>query len=192
MGQCLCRILLPATSLLTISYPYVKSSGTGKYKLYDLNLITEYLNYPLRPEDLSFIHKMSLQSPGLASRKHAPAVALVCVKDGSEGFELFGNFLASAMLNAPDFAHKKLIVAAFDEKIATSCRYKGFKNVLKIHGGDSFHLLRTQLVHTLLSHNISVLLLSVDQVILSDPMAYLEGDADLEISKYFSILKYNF
>jgi hypothetical protein len=45
-------------------------------------------------------------------------------------------------------------------------------------------------MHTLLSHNISVLSMSVDQVILGNPLAGLHGDADIEAGKLLYVKLY--
>ena len=55
--------------------------------------------------------------------------------------------------------------------------------MIKIHAGTSLHnftAIKYRLLHTLLMHNISVLSMSVDQVVLDNPLAGLTGDADIE------------
>ena len=156
---------------------------------------------------------MSEHSTGTAIEQNGRRIiAMILVQDGGRDYELIGtvyliapiastppysfissdfkgNFLNSIQTNAHEFAHKKLLIAALDEKSAMRCRYHGFKNVLKIQktslqNGTShsdFFLIKYQLIHTLLSLNISVLSMSIDQVVLKNPMMGLVGDTDLEI-----------
>lgn len=67
-----------------------------------------------------------------------------------------------------------------------NCSAQGFSNIIKVHAGKTLHgftIGKHRLIHTLLSHNISVLSMSVDQVILDNPLAGLHGDADIEAGK---------
>lgn len=114
------------------------------FKLFDMQTISDMFNLPLRHEELSIILHMAHSDSGTKIEEggRRPVVALLCVHEGSfvqtstlsipvitmyyigiPDFELFTNFLASAHTNAPEFSRKKLVIAAFDEKVATSCRY---------------------------------------------------------------------
>ena len=99
------------------------------------------------------------------------------------------------------YCRKKLIIASFDDKTMHIAHLHGFRNVLKIlppvdafnlTATQRFHYLRYRMLHTLLSNDINVLALSVDQVLLDNPLTGLRGDADIEIETNLPKLSFIF
>ena len=174
-----------------IGNPQLDAETVNKFKSeYRQHVLTYHdiskdLNVPFSYNDISIIDRIASINLGSSiESNNRRIISVLTVQEGMEDFELFSNFVLSVLSNAHEFAHKKLLIVAFDDKISTFCRYHGITNIIRIDGADNknFVFKKFSVIHTLLMLNISVLSLSINQVILKNPLEYLVGDSDLEIS----------
>ena len=138
------------------------------------------------PKDCEMIENMAQSNTGTAIESDLRRVlAVVYIQSGNslEIIDLFKNFMISAQRNAPEFAKKKLLVAALDDDVLSLGKKLGHTNIIRINGSTNMaSTFKFQLVNTLLSFNISLLMMEADQVVLKHPFSGLVGDCDIELA----------
>ena len=116
-------INLLITFILTIANLSVIYTQKAFFELSNLNT---YFKAALTIDDLNFIERIVLHNSGSRLEYNGRRViALLCVKENMQDYELFANFILSSTKNAPLFSHNKLILFTQDDKVATFSRYHG-------------------------------------------------------------------
>jgi len=142
---------------------------------------------PLTTRDRELIKKMAQSNTGTAiesNMRRLLAVVYVQSAKSIEIIDMFQNFLLSAHRNAPEFAESKLLVAALDEEVSTFAHNMGHQNIVRFYNGSTnmASTFKFRLVQTLLSFNVSLLIMEADQVVLKNPFSGLVGDCDIELA----------
>ena len=170
--------------------PHGELKANEEKKLFAAQLQPEVesgINLPLSVEDRNLIERMASDSLGSAienNERRTIAVIYIQNAGSTEILDLFENFVVSALKNAPEFASRKLLVAALDDACFDLTKSLGISNILRVHNGSTSmsSSFKFRLIHTLLSFNTSVLMMEADQVILKNPFLGLVGDSDIELA----------
>ena len=151
------------------------------------SFVAENLDLSLSDHDESLIEKIASQStetPVEENGRRLLAVIYIQNAGSNEMLDLFSNFITSALKNAPTFVEKKLLVAALDDTCFELTKRLGVTNIIRVYNGSTSMAssFKFRLAHTLLSFNLSVLMMEADQVVLQNPFLGLFGDCDIEVA----------